>query len=534
MTRVLFSVLLVFILAACQAAPGTAAVINATETLPPSETPLPPPTATQTLTPTIVPTPTVSPAQLKRRAGPVCENAFSVSVEAGPLTPPFAVMKKVAYTDAPSWELSHQLPHMGSLSAVDVRTVFCISETRAKTGPYTDGSAAYQLFWEVRTVSWPGGKVIGKNSFTGSPPPGTKVFSSGSAEGSYPYEEFAAWIFNQVEHPDFLYFNNAITTIAISPDGDIAAFGTAIANQIVDKDYQARIFLFNPSDLQTDLQTSSFLNVLDGHQGMVTSLTFSPDGKTLASSGYDLFIKSWDVATGGLLGQVSMLDTPNFLTFSPDGSKLAVASNLEVVFIDPASMQIEQSIPEASGDNLVFSPDGSHLYVNSSSSIKIIDPDANRVTLTFPDPLTLVPTLSVSEDGSLLGVSYETPDTVDGFALSQDGAQIITYTIDRSMDSASGAENVRLATWDAKTGKYVSETKFSGDFIRAIKSSPDGSLLAIGNSSTIWLWDTTTWQVTRELTGHINFINDFVFTPDGTKILSAARDGTTRVWSLEE
>ncbi len=191
-----------------------------------------------------------------------------------------------------------------ALAATDVQTLFCISETRTQTGTYTDGSAAYQLFWEVRAVSWPGGKVIGRNSFTGSLPPETKEFASGAAEGLSPYKEFAAWIFNQVDHPDFLYFKDAITSLAISPDGRLAAFGSAVANQIVDKDYQAQIYLFNPSDLQTDLGTSAFLDVLEGHQGMVTSLAFSPDGKLLASSGYDLFVKFWDVAAGALLGQV--------------------------------------------------------------------------------------------------------------------------------------------------------------------------------------------------------------------------------------
>ena len=138
------------------------------------------------------------------------------------------------------------------------RTLFCISETRTQAGTYTDGSPAYQLFWEVRVVSWPGGKVIGKNSFTGSPPPERKEFASGSAEGLSPYKEFAAWIFNQIDHPDFLYFNDAITSLAVSPDGRLAAFGSAIANKIVDRDYQAQIYLFNPSKLQTDLELVRF------------------------------------------------------------------------------------------------------------------------------------------------------------------------------------------------------------------------------------------------------------------------------------
>jgi COMPASS component SWD3 len=533
--RVAFIVFLALILIACQSAPATAPVTIPKETLPPSETPLPKATITSvpTVTQMAVPTPTVSPVELIRRAGPICENA-SAAVETEPLTPPFAILKKELYADSPAWEFSYQLPHMSSPDASKVRVLFCISETRAQTGTYTDGSAAYQLFWEVRAVSWPGGKVIGRKSFTGSLPPKTKVFASGAAEGISPSKEFAVWIFNQVDHPDFLYFHDAITSLAISPDGQLAAFGSAIARQIVDEDYQARIYLFNPSDLQTDLGTSSFLDVLDGHQGMVTSLAFGRNGKILASSGYDLFVKFWDVASGRLLGQISMADTPNFLTFSPDETKLAVASNLEVSLIEPVSMQIQQSIPETSVATLAFSPDGRHLYVHSSTSIKIIDTSANRVTLKFPDPLSLVPTITVAEDGSLVSVTYETPDTIDDFALSPDGTQIITFTVDRSIDSNAGADNVRLATWDANTGKYLSEIRFGGDSIRAMKLSPDGHVLAIVNDAAIWVWDTANWQVIKELTGHTDLIEDLEFAPDGTKISSASRDGTIRVWSLEE
>jgi WD40 repeat protein len=527
--RVGFMVFLACVLLACQPAPETH-TIPPTETLPPRETPL----LTETSIPAPIATQTVSPAELKRRAAPICENAFSALVETGPLTPPFAVMKKETYADAPSWVLSQQLPHLGSLSAAEVQTLFCISESRTQTGTYTDGSAAYQFFWEIRVISWPGGKVIGRNSFTGSRPLKTKEFASGSTERSFPYREFASWIFTQIDHPDFLYFKDAITSLAVTPDGTLAGFGTAIADQIVDRDYQAKIYLINPSNTQTDLGTSAFLDVLDGHQGMVTSLAFSPDGKILASSGYDRFIKFWDVGRGALLGQVSIADTPNALTFSADGTKLAVASNLEVTIVDPVSQQIIASVQEAGGDSLAFSPDGSHVYANSPGSIKIIDPTASRVTLTFPDPFVLVPTVSLAPDGSVAGVTYETPETVEGFALSPDGSQIITYTMDRSVEVDSGAENVRLATWDAKTGKYVSEVKFSGDLIQTIRFSPNGNLLAMGNRSEIWIWDTTNWQVKKKLVGHAGEIVDAAFASQGTTLLSASRDGTIRVWSLKE
>lgn len=267
---------------------------------------------------------------------------------------------------------------------------------------------------------------------------------------------------------------------------------------------------------------------------MVTSLVFSPDGKLLASSGYDLFVKFWDVAAGALLGQIPITDTPNSLAFSPDGAKLAVASNLEVIIIDPVSRQMLTSIPEAGGDSVAFSPDGSHVYIHSSGSIKIIDPTANQVTLTFPDPFALVPTISVAADGSILGVTYESPEIVGGFSLSPDGSRIITYTMDRSVDVDSGAENVRLATWEEKTGKYVREVRFSGDLIHAIEFSPDGNLLGLGNRNEIWIWDTSNWQVRQKLEGNTSEIVDIAFPPQGRILLSASQDGTIRVWSLEE
>ena len=527
MRRVFFCSFLGLVMTACQSAPLPIAPTEPAATIQPSEIPLLTPTFAQTAIPTPLPSATASPAELIRRAAPICENAFSALVESGPLTPPFAVMKKTTYTDAPSWELAHPLPHLGSLADDEVQTLFCIAETRLQAGTYTDGSAAYQLFWDVRVVSWPGGKVIGRSSFTGSPPPETTALAWGAAEGRYPVSAFTAWIFRETDHPDFIYFDDAVTSLAVSPGGSLAAFGTASAHQIVDRNYQAQIFLLRASDLE-------IISSLDGHQGMVTSMAFSPDGRILASSGYDLFVKFWDVGSSQLLGQVHIADTPSSLMFSPDGRKLAVASNLDVAFIDVASMQIEQSLQEASGSDLTFAPDGRHVYVRSLGSIKLIDIQANIVMLTFPDSLALVPTMSVAADGSVVGVTYEYPDAVNGFALSPDGKQLVSYTIERSLDDTAAARNVRLAVWDALTGKFSSESKFLAENVQTIEFSPDGSLLVTGVGSEVWIWDAETWQVEKKLTGHVGDIVDLAFDREGTRIFSAGSDGTVRVWTLEE
>ncbi|MBD2355121.1 ribosome assembly protein 4 [Tolypothrix sp. FACHB-123] len=253
------------------------------------------------------------------------------------------------------------------------------------------------------------------------------------------------------------------------------------------------------------------LQTLSAHHQEVRSVTFSSDGKLLASGSDDNTIKIWDVTTAKLLQSINESNEVNTVSFSGDGKFLASGSDDNTIKIwDVSSGKLLQIFNGHSKlvNSVSFSGDGKFLASGSDdNTIKIWDVTTGKLLRTLPsEPYAnnghnnWVTTVAFSSDGKLL---------------------------------ASGGNDYSIKIWDVTSGKALQTFSGHGDYVSSVAFSSDGQKLASGSSDrTIKLWNLTTAKVIQTFSGHSNEVNAIAFSPDGKQIVSGSQDKTVKIWDV--
>jgi len=243
----------------------------------------------------------------------------------------------------------------------------------------------------------------------------------------------------------------------------------------------------------------------DGHNGWVSSVHASGNGRSALSGSADGTVKLWSVSSGRCLRTFSgHAEWVTSVSLSADG-RLALSGSADRtlrlwqtadgrclhVFEGHANWVLAAAL-RADG-SLAVSGGG-------DGAVKLWDTATGNCLHTFDN-----------HEGPILAVCW-----------SADGRCVLSGSRDRT-----------LQLWEAGTGQGL--TKFAGhaDKVLAVALSTDGRHALSGSADrTLKLWNVTSGRCLRTFDGHQGSVTSVCFSAGGSYALSGSEDRTIRLWQL--
>jgi WD40 repeat protein/tRNA A-37 threonylcarbamoyl transferase component Bud32 len=330
------------------------------------------------------------------------------------------------------------------------------------------------------------------------------------------FGELKVWDTNKGQEILSLRHRRDVNSVAFSPDGKRIVSGSG-GGEVLGPGKIPRFF----GELKVwDAETGQEILSFQGHTTAVKSVTFSPDGKRILSSGDDT-LKVWDVETGQEVRSLKGHTGPVYsVAFSLNGKRIVSGSQDRTLKVWDAETGQEVHSLKGHTDNVTgvaFSPDGKRIVSSSQDqTLKVWDADKGLEVLSLK-----------GHTGGVTGVVF-----------SPDGKRIL-----------SGSGDKTLKVWDADKGQEVLSLKgHTGRDVISVAFSPNGKRIVSGSQGVnqmqpgeLKVWDAEKGQEVLTLKGHTGReVTSVAFSPNGKRIVSRSRGvnqmqpGELKVWDMEK
>ncbi|XP_023015802.1 notchless protein homolog 1 [Leptinotarsa decemlineata] len=328
----------------------------------------------------------------------------------------------------------------------------------------------------------------------------------------------------------------AVISVSFSPDGKHLASGSG--------DTTVRFW-----DVNT--QTPSF--TCKQHTNWVLCIAWSPDSMKLASACKDGKINIWDPFTGNQLGK-TMVGHKQWITSlcwepyhkNPECRLLASSSkDGDIRIWNTVLCRTELTISGHTKSVTVVKWGGSGLIYSASQdrTVKVWRAKDGVLCRTLDGHAHWVNTLALNTDyilriGAFDPVKDSDKDTiVPDKKKSQDFALKRYYGVTEPIGErlVSGSDDFTLFLWDPeKDRKPLARLTGHQQLVNDVKFSPDGRLLASASfDKSIKLWDSKTGKFICTFRGHVQAVYMVSFSADSRLMVSGSADSTLKLWNLK-
>lgn len=326
-----------------------------------------------------------------------------------------------------------------------------------------------------------------------------------------------------------------------SPDGNIFALGS----------FDGSVYLYQSN--------GKLIAQLTGMQTRdIRGLSFSPDGKRIASTGKGKSVRIWDVASGKLIGKFyAHQDDILRVNFHPDGRKLLTGSKdgsvklwdsyrgVELLTLNPKNVGNNSPNKESGAiQDTSFSPDGNLIVTAKNTTIALWDLQGNLLSSAIAHDQELY-SVKFHPNGTQLLTSGR-DEMVKLWQITDQNRQIQLMRIFKgtstdvlSLNFSADGERIALGSQDSTiqilNSAGIIEMKLGGhtDGIFDVNFSPNGQyLLSASKDRTVRLWDLKA-TLLNTLYGHTSSIWSVNFSPDGKMLASGSVDKTVRLWNAD-